>query len=110
GNGESGTGNTAKGSYAVQGDYTVKLTVFTSGGYASNTLTVHIAETNVAMLNREDYNFLTGGASAANGKTWRIEGETKGHMGVGPIESAAPEWWSAPANDKAGEGLYDDRM
>lgn len=110
GNGETGTGNTAKGSYAVQGDYTVKLTVFTSGGYASNTLTVHIAETNVAMLNREDYNFLTGGAAAVNGKTWRIEGETKGHMGVGPIGAATPEWWSAPANDKANEGLYDDRM
>ena len=110
GNGITGDGTTISGSYAVQGTYTVKLTVFTKGGYAANTQTVNIAQTNVAMLNREDYNFLTGGASAANGKTWRIEGETKGHMGVGPAGAATPEWWSAGANEKATEGLYDDRI
>ena len=110
GNGSTGDGTTVNGSYAVKGVYTVKLTVFTKGGYATNTQTVNIASTNVAMLNREDYNFLTGGASAANGKTWRIEGETKGHLGVGPATGSTPEWYSAGANEKASEGLYDDRL
>lgn len=110
GNGNTGDGAQVNGSYAVKGTYTVKLTVFTKGGYASNTKTVEIAATNVSMLNREDYNFLTGGATAANGKTWRIEGETKGHLGVGPTGGATPEWYSAGANEKATEGLYDDRI
>jgi PKD repeat protein len=110
GNGITGDGTEINGSYAVKGAYTVKLTVFTKGGYAANTQTVNIAQTNVSMLNREDYNFLTGGATAANGKTWRVEGETKGHLGVGPSGAATPEWWSAGANEKASEGLYDDRV
>jgi hypothetical protein len=109
GNGITGDGTQLNGSYAVKGDYTVKLTVFTKGGYASTTKKVTIAATNVAMLNREDYNFLTGGASAANGKTWRVEGETKGHLGVGPADGTTPSWYSAGANEKANEGLYDDR-
>src|SRR5690606_35544787 len=104
------TGNTIKGNYAEMGDYTVTLTVFTSGVYASNTSTVHISEKNVSMLNRQDYNFFTGGAAAGSGKSWRIAGETKGHMGVGPVDSDTPSWWSAGANEKAAEGLYDDRM
>src|SRR5690606_6064179 len=33
-----------------------------------------------------------------------------GHMGVGPAGASTPEWWQAPSNDKAGEGLYDDEM
>lgn len=110
GNGNTGDGGQVEGSYPVEGTYTVKLTVFTKGGYATNTQTINIAETNVSMLNREDYNLLTGGASAANGKTWRIEGEAKGHMGVGPADAANPDWWSAGANEKASEGLYDDRV
>ena len=110
GNGNTGDGAQVNGSYAVKGTYTVKLTVFTKGGYASNTKTVEIAATNVSMLNREDYNFLTGGASATNGKTWRIEGETKGHLGVGPAGATTPEWYTAGANEKATEGLYDDRI
>ncbi len=110
GNGSTAEGMQAEGAFAVAGDYTVKLTVFTAGGYTTNTKTVRIAQTNVAMLNREDYNFLTGGASNATGKTWVIEKDQKGHMGVGPISAATPEWWSAAPNDKAGEGLYDDEM
>ena len=110
GNGGTATGNSATGSYAVKGNYTVKLTVFTAGGYAINTQTITIANTNELMLNREDYNFLTGGAAATGGKTWRVEGETKGHLGVGPVETSTPDWYSAGANEKSTEGLYDDRM
>jgi len=110
GNGSTATGDQASGSYAVAGTYTVKLTVFTSGGYASKTQTITIANTNVSMLNREDYNFLTGGAANANGKTWVIDKTLAGHLGVGPIAAATPEWYQAGANEKASEGFYDDEM
>jgi len=30
-------------------------------------------------------------------------------MGVGPAEETSPIWWSAPAEDKAATGMYDDR-
>ncbi|QCR23297.1 PKD domain-containing protein [Pontibacter sp. SGAir0037] len=110
GNGSTGEGNQVSNPYPVQGNYTVKLTVFTKDGYTSNTKTVSIASTDVTMLNREDYNFLTGGASNTTGKTWVIDKDFVGHMGVGPIASATPDWWQAPANDKAGQGLYNDEM
>jgi hypothetical protein len=110
GNGTSATGDEPTGSFAVAGDYTVSLTIFTSGGYALGTKTLTIANTNPAMLDREDYNFLTGGGSSANGKTWVIDKDFPGHMGVGPAGASTPEWWQAPSNDKAGEGLYDDEM
>ncbi len=110
GNGNTADGAQAQGSYPLAGTYTVKLTVFTRGGYSSSTQTVTIAQDNYAMLNRDDYNMLTGGASATDGKAWRIEAETRGHLGVGPVESNTPDWYQAGANEKAGEGLYDDRV
>ncbi|WP_242927559.1 PKD domain-containing protein [Pontibacter vulgaris] len=112
GNGTTAEGNQVNGSFPVEGSYTVRLTIFTKGGYASNTKTISIAETNVSMLNREDYNFLTGGADAANGKTWVIEKDAKGHLGVGDATAPNPSanWWAAGANEKAGVGLYDDEM
>jgi PKD repeat protein len=110
GNGATAVGNEASGSYPVAGTYTVKLTVFTSGGFATNTQTITIARTNVAMLNREDYNMLTGGAANAAGKTWVIDKSLAGHLGVGPIGSGTPDWYQAAANEKASEGFYDDEM
>ncbi len=110
GNGENGNGKTIDGSYANAGSYDVKLTVFTKGGYASNTTKVTIATTNVSMLDREDYNFLTGGKDSLTGKKWRIAGELKGHLGVGPAAEASPIWYEAGPNEKASEGIYDDRM
>ncbi|MDX5438275.1 MAG: PKD domain-containing protein [Pontibacter sp.] len=112
GNGAVAEGQQVEGAFAVEGDYTVKLTVFTSNGYAVNTKTIHIDQTNVSMLNREDYNFLTGGADDADGKTWVIEKGFKGHLGVGDATAPNPSanWWAASPNEKAGVGLYDDEM
>lgn len=110
GNETSGTGLEATGSYPLEGDYTVTLTVFTNGGSASSSQKVHIAQTKPEMLNRADYNLLTGGGTALNGKTWVIDKESPGHMGVGPADSPTPNWWTAAANEKADQGLYDDEM
>lgn len=112
GNGNGAEGNQVNGAFPTAGTYTVKLTVFTKGGYTSNTKTVTIEQTNYSMLDREDYNFLSGGASDADGKTWVFDKEMKGHLGVGDasLSPPTPNWWAAGANDKAGVGLYDDEM
>lgn len=110
GNGQKENGQTATGRFATAGDYTVTLTVFTSGGYASASQVVHIANTKSEMLDVPEYNLLTGGAKNQTGKTWVIEKDYPGHMGVGPIEALTPEWWTAGANEKASEGMYDDEM
>jgi hypothetical protein len=110
GNGTTARGNEAQASYPVKGDYTVKLTIMTSGGSATSEKVINIAETNPLMLDIPVYNFLTGGADALDGKTWVIDKETPGHMGIGPSSSTTPEWWSAPALDKNGKGIYDDEF
>jgi hypothetical protein len=110
GNGANAQGIEVTGSYALQGDYKVKLTIFTAGGAAVDSQVVKIAQTNVSMLNREDYNFLTGGAANASGKTWVVDKDTLGHLGVGPSTSGGPDWYQAAANEKATEGFYDDEM
>jgi hypothetical protein len=110
GNGQTGSGEEINGSYALAGDYTVKLTILTSGGYASSTQTVRIANSRFDMLNRPDFNSLTGGASNTAGKTWVIDKASTGHLGVGPATSDFPEWYQAGPNEKASEGFYDDEM
>lgn len=110
GNGQTGSGEEITGSYPLAGTYTVKLTIYTSGGFASSTQTVTIATTKPEMLNRPDYNFLTGGGSNVAGKTWVIEKAVSGHLGVGPATSQVSEWYNAAPNEKAAEGFYDDEM
>lgn len=110
GNGTSARGNNVQASYPVKGDYTVKLTIMTKGGSATSERIVTIAETNPLMLDIPVYNFLTGGADALDGRTWIIDKETPGHMGIGPSTSQSPDWWSAPKEDKNGKGIYDDEF
>lgn len=115
GNGSEAEGAEATGVYPLKGDYTVSLTIYTKGGSATNTQTVTIARTDPTLLDIPAYNLLTGGVDQLEGKTWVIDANTIGHMGVGPAagppaESLFPIWWQAPAQDKAGQGIYDDEM
>ncbi|MFA1769897.1 PKD domain-containing protein [Rufibacter glacialis] len=110
GDGATGEGTEVTHAYPVKGEYTVKLTIYTAGGSTSSTQKVTIANTNPTMLNREDYNFLTGGANQLEGKTWVIDKQAGGHLGIGPITGTTPEWYQAAPNEKASEGYYDDEM
>lgn len=114
GNGASAEGQTATGIYPLAGEYTVTLKAFTKAGSAENSTTITIDQTDPSLLDIPAYNLLTGGVDALDGKTWVIDKDNPGHMGVGPNdggpESNSPVWWEAPPNDKAGEGLYDDEM
>ncbi|WP_205503745.1 PKD domain-containing protein [Rufibacter psychrotolerans] len=93
GNGKTAEGTEVEGAFPLKGDYTVKLTIYTAGGSASNTQTVAIAQTNPAMLNREDYNFLTGGANQLEGKTWVFSPVGPMNFGGEPA-NGGNNWWS----------------
>ena len=115
GNGKTEEGNEVTGTYPVKGTYTVKLTVFTSGGSVTSTQQVVIENTDINLLDIPVYNLLTGGATKPAGKTWVIDATRDGHFGVGPNPSDAtlgdvPNYYSANANDKVGTGLYDDEF
>lgn len=44
------------------------------------------------------------------GKTWRVDYTIKGHLGCGEPGSDGGGWWSAGLNEKADNGIYDDRI
>ncbi|MFZ9586672.1 MAG: PKD domain-containing protein [Crocinitomicaceae bacterium] len=113
-----GNGTTAKGAsvsspYPYAGTYTVKLTVFSSGGSKSTTQEITIAQDNLGLLNNPIFIMLTGGVNGPGFKNWVIDSTADGHMGVGPDPISAlgniPEWWSAGPLDKSGAGLYNDK-
>jgi len=109
GNGATGTGTTASATYPFAGDYDVTLTVQNSGGSASSTQTINIAQDDPNLVSNPLFTILTGGSS----KTWAVDSASAAHFGVGPdpIGSAGryPEWYAAGANEKAGADMYNDR-
>lgn len=113
GNGTSAKGANVSSPYPYAGTYTVKLTVFSSGGSRSTTQEITIAQDNLGLLNNPIFIMLTGGVNGPGFKTWVIDSTADGHMGVGPDPISAlgniPEWWSAGPLDKTGAGLYDDK-
>jgi hypothetical protein len=42
-------------------------------------------------------------------RTWRIKAEATSHFGLGPVGVSFNEFFQAPAFDKEGVGMYDDR-
>lgn len=113
GNGSTGSGTTISSSYPFAGDYDVTLTVQNSGGSASTTQTITIAQDDPTLINNPLYDLLTGGAAGPGSKTWAVDSASEAHFGVGPdpIGGAGeyPEWYAASINEKVGAGMYDDR-
>lgn len=52
---------------------------------------------------------LLAGTDAA-GKVWVMDADTQGHLGCGESVENPAGWWSAPPQDKAAFGLYDDEI
>jgi PKD repeat protein len=113
-----GNGTTSKGAnvscpYPHAGTYSVKLTVYASGGSKSTEQQITIAQDNLGLLNNPIFTMLTGGINGLGYKTWVIDSLASGHFGVGPDPISAlgniPEWWAAGVSEKAGCGLYDDQ-
>ncbi|HAN78655.1 MAG TPA: hypothetical protein DCQ31_13280, partial [Bacteroidales bacterium] len=113
GNGTTGKGNEVIAYYPLPGTYTIKLSLYTSGGNGSVTKDVVTTETDYAIFNNPQTIALTGGSNAANGKTWQLDSLSKGHIGVGPKDGDALTWWSADPMVKGfakGIQMYDDEI
>jgi PKD repeat protein len=112
GNGTKDEGPTVLGTFPLKGSYTVTLTVFNSGGSASSTQTITIAQDDATLLNNALYTMMTGGSAGKGYKTWVIDSTREAHFGVGPNPIGAagnyPEYWAAKKNDKSNTGLYND--
>ena len=112
GNGTKAEGPTVLGTFPLKGTYTVTLTVFNSGGSASSTQTITIAQDDASLLSNALFTMMTGGSAGKGYKTWLIDSTRDGHFGVGPNPIGAagnyPEYWAAKKNDKSNTGLYND--
>lgn len=116
GNGATGRGETITGEYPYAGDYTVTLTLYAPDGSASSkSQVITVAEDDFSLLDRPDYNNLTGGADNADGKTWVLQQYVAGHFGVGPVnaddgDNTSPSWWSCPVEGKLESSLYQNEF
>lgn len=85
-------------------DYTIIVSAIGTGGVTSTSakkITVFVAFEIPADILQD----LTNGSS----QVWVSARETPGHVGVGPVTSFAPDYYSAEPNQRA-ECLYDDEM
>jgi len=109
---DSGTskGDEATGTYPFKGTYTITMTLYSTGGSATITKTVTIANDDMSLLNTPGYNALTGGAANLAGKTWVFDEYHSGHFGVGPAGDSSPIWWAAGPDDKLKCSLYTQKF
>lgn len=110
GNGSTVKSSSATAYYPLPGEYTITMTILTNGGSSSITKTHTTTETDYAIFTDDKYVFLTGGADNAEGKSWVLDAELQGHLGVGPAGGNPLEWWSAQPFVKSGTGAYDDEL
>jgi hypothetical protein len=111
GNGTKGSGVNDTTKFPLEGDYTVKLTLVTSGGVASVTKSYSQTKTDFSIFTDPVYVNLTGGIDEIAGKTWVLDVATTGHIGVGPnTDPTGLSWWACPPNGKSGTGLMDDEI
>lgn len=73
-----------------------------SDGEASGTFTIDNT--------RYDFSKTIAALTGDGTKEWRIYSATAGHLACGPEGTEGTEWYSANAQEKAGEGIYDDRI
>ena len=111
GNGTTVKGDEVSATYPFKGDYTVTMSLYTSGGSATISKVVSIAADDYGLLDTPGFNALTGGADATEGKTWVLAKYTAGHIAVDDINAAPKEsgrWWDCPPLGKDGSSLYDN--
>ena len=99
--------------FEFAGDYTVMASAYNKNGVAP-AVEVHftIEQMDEAVCVNENYNALTGGCEAADGKTWILSEET-GYYGLIDINTWLIEynsdyWWAAERGSH--NGVYDDEL
>ena len=104
GNGQTATGDTVIGKYPFKGKYTVTLTVFNGITAVDKSVLVSFTADNINL--DPVYVFLTGGAAAANGKTWVLDSLSDAHIKL--INSGSTTLVNKLG--KSGKGVYDDEL
>ena len=110
GNGATVKKENATAYYPLPDDYTITMTITTNGGSTSISKVHTTTKTDYSIFTDEKFVALTGGIDNSAGKTWKLDAETKGHLGVGSTGSDGLEWWSADPFVKEGTGAYDDEI
>ena len=105
-NGKTSTGSSAIGIYPFSGIKNVKLTVYNSQGSSISYMQINVPQDNFTLLTNPMAFFLSGGFVP---KTWHVDSNSAGHLGIGPATSNSPDWYASQPNEKVGVGLYDDR-
>ena len=112
GNGTTVKGDKVSATYPFKGDYTVTMSLYTTGGSATVSKVVTVSNDDYGLLDTPGFNALTGGADAAEGKTWVFARYNKGLFGVGDVNAApetnGPAWWQCDPNGKEGCSLYEN--
>ena len=118
GNGTTVKGDKVSATYPFKGDYTVTMSLYTTGGSATISKVVTIATDDYGLLDTPGFNALTGGAAATEGKTWVFARYTNNHFGVDDVNIAPNAdangnpgggfWWACPPNGKDGCSLYEN--
>lgn len=112
GNGATVKGDKVSATYPFKGEYTVTMSLYTPGGSATIAQVVTVSTDDYGLLDTPGFNALTGGANAAEGKTWVFARYNKGHFGVGDVNAApeanGPAWWQCDPNGKDGCSLYEN--
>lgn len=104
GNFSTDKGESVSAEYPFKGDYTITMTLYTSGGAATLSKTITIADNDFELLDTKLYKALTYGLDNATGKTWVFDSAKEGHFGVYPDDNS---WsWNAAPNEKAHSSLY----
>ena len=85
------------------GTYSVELKLGNRNGFSQAGVTKTFTFNETKIDYSADFRRITG-------KEWRFANKEAAHLGCGPAGTAGTEWWSAQPDDKAGTGMYDDRI
>ena len=110
GNGSTVKKKSATAYYPLPDSYTITMTITTNGGSTTISKVQTTTETDYSIFTDEKFVALTGGIDNTEGKTWKLDAATKGHLGVGDTGSDGLNWWSADPFVKDGTGAYDDEI
>ena len=85
------------------GTYSIGLKIGNRNGFSQGTVTREFTFNETKIDYSADFRRITG-------KEWRFANKEAAHLGCGPAGTTGVQWWAAAPDDKAGTGMYDDRM
>jgi len=95
--------HTAGYSNTEAGTHTIELKLGNRNGFSQGSVVKTFTFNETKVDYTSDFRKITG-------KEWRIANKETAHLACGPAGTDGAGWWAASADDKAGTGLYDDRI